>query len=136
MKYINKEEIKKVINKRKLNSFEEDILNELQEEIESLLQEKLKEKKNKLRIIKNDQNKEHIPVKELWSEEEIKNLPDWIQQDIDNAYFIGKSRKVIQISNGKCTLIWRNGLFSLPGTFVCWSKSCPKPWGTGRMGSN
>jgi DNA modification methylase len=101
VKYIDTEAIKKAIKKRNLEDFEEDILSQLQEEIELLLQEKLKEKKNKLRIIKNDQSKEHIPVKKLWSEEEIKKLPDWVRQDIDNAYFIGKSKKVIQISSGK-----------------------------------
>jgi len=101
MKLLNKAEIEKVIKKRKLEQFEEDILQELEEQLETLLQEKIKEKKNKLRVIKNDQNKEHIPVKELWSEEQISQLPDWIKEDIDNAYFVGKSKKVIQISNGK-----------------------------------
>jgi len=101
MKLLNKAEIEKVIKKRKLEQFEEDILQELEEQLETLLQEKIKEKKNKLRVIKNDQNKEHIPIKELWSEEQISELPDWIKEDIDNAYFVGKSKKVIQISNGK-----------------------------------
>jgi len=111
---LNKEELAAIIKKRKLEEFEEDIVKEIEEELQVLLQEKVKEKKNKLRIIKNDQNKEHIPVKELWSEEDIKKLPDWIKEDIDNAYFIGKSKKVIQISNGKKYHI-NNKLNDLPG---------------------
>jgi len=101
MKFINTTEIAKIIKKRKLEQFEQDILQELEKELETLLQDKIKEKKNKLRAIKNDQNKEHIPVKQLWSEEQISQLPDWIKEDINNAYFVGKSKKVIQISNGK-----------------------------------
>jgi len=101
MTVINIQEISKLIKKYQLEEFEKDILQALEEEIEILLQRKIKEKKNKLRIIKNDQNKERIPVKRLWLEEDIKKLPDWIQKDINNAYFVGKSKKIIQISNGK-----------------------------------
>jgi len=114
MNYINRKEIEQLIEKKKLDQFKEEILLELQEEVESFLQDKIKEKKNKLRIVKNDQNKEHIKVTELWSQEEISSLPDWIQEDIDNAYFIGKSKKVIQISNGKKYHI-SNKLNDLPG---------------------
>jgi len=98
---LNKENLSTVIRKKKLSIFEKDLIEELEEEIETLLQDKIKKKKNKLRVIKNDQNKEHIPVKELWGEEQISQLPDWIKEDIDNAYFVGKSKRVIQISNGK-----------------------------------
>ncbi len=101
MNLINKLEVKKLIKKRKLDQFEEDILQELEAQIKTLIQEKIKEKKNKFRVIKNDQNKEHIPVKQLWNKKQISQLPDWIKEDIDNAYFVGKSKKVIQISNGK-----------------------------------
>jgi len=62
MNYINRKEIEKLIEKKKLDQFKEEILLELQEEVESFLQDKIKEKKNKLRIVKNDQNKEHIKV--------------------------------------------------------------------------
>jgi len=101
MRLLNKNEIGKIIKKRKLEQFEEDILQELEEQLETILHEKIKGKKNKLRIIKNDENKEHIPVKKLWNENQIAELPNWIKEDIDNAYFVGKSKKVIQISNGK-----------------------------------
>lgn len=114
MKYINKQDLESLIEKKKLSQFKEEILSELEEEIEVLFQEKIKKKKNKLRIVKNDQNKEHIKVTELWSKEEISTLPDWVQSDIDNAYFIGKSKKVIQISNGKKYHI-NNKLNDLPG---------------------
>ena len=114
MNYINRKEIEKLIEKKKLDQFKEEVLLELEEEVESFLQDKIKEKKNKLRIVKNDQNKEHIKVTELWSQEEISSLPDWVQENIDNAYFIGKSKKVIQVSNGKKYHI-SNKLNDLPG---------------------
>lgn len=62
----------------------------------------------------NGRKSGYIRVKEVWSETQIARLPDWIRKDIDNAYFVGKSRKVIRVSNGKKFHI-DNKLNDLPG---------------------
>jgi len=43
----------------------------------------------------------YVPVKEVWSKRQIARLPEWIREDVDNAYFVDKARKVIRVSNGK-----------------------------------
>jgi len=91
----------KFIRKRKLEEFEKDIRVELEEVIKKTLDNKAKEIKNKKRIIANDNAKEHIPAIEIFTKAEIEKLPLWVIDNIDNAQVIGKSKKVIQISNNK-----------------------------------
>jgi len=98
---IDNTEFLKLIKKKKLEDFEEEIKSALESNLEKTLSEKVKEIKNKKRIISNDNLKDHIPAKDLFSETEIKNLPNWVQEDIDQAQVIGKSRNIIQVSNGK-----------------------------------
>ena len=98
---IDNTEFLKLIKKKKLEDFEEEIKSALESNLEKTLSEKVKEIKNKKRIISNDNLKDHIPAKDLFSETEIKNLPYWVQEDIDQAQVIGKSRNIIQVSNGK-----------------------------------
>jgi len=98
---IDNTEFLKLIKKKKLEDFEEEIKSALESNLEKTLSEKIKEIKNRRRIISNDNLKDHIPAKDLFSETEIKNLPNWVQEDIDQAQVIGKSRNIIQVSNGK-----------------------------------
>jgi len=98
---IDNTEFLKLIKKKKLEDFEEEIKSALESNLEKTLSEKIKEIKNRRRIISNDNLKDHIPAKDLFSETEIKNLPYWVQEDIDQAQVIGKSRNIIQVSNGK-----------------------------------
>jgi DNA modification methylase len=101
MKLLNKEYIQKVLKKRKLTEFEDEILQDLEEELKKIIDDKIKEKKNKLRIIKNDEKKEHIPAKDFLREEQIKKIPDWVKENLDKSYIIGKSGKVIQTPDGR-----------------------------------
>jgi DNA modification methylase len=101
MKLLNKEYIQKVLKKRKLTEFEDEILQDLEEELKKIIDDKIKEKKNKLRIIKNDEKKEQIPAKDFLREEQIKKIPDWVKKNLDKSYIIGKSGKVIQTPDGK-----------------------------------
>ena len=101
MKLLNKIYIQKILKKRKLTEFEDEILEDLEQELKKILDNKIKEKKNKIRILKNDAKKEHIPAKSVLSEEQIQKLPDWVKEELENSYIIGKSRKVIQTPNGR-----------------------------------
>ena len=99
MEIINNKKIKELLNKKNLSEFEDEVINDLEKEFGVLLNRKLKECKNKLRIIKNDDNKEHTKAKDYLTKEQILELPTWVKEDIDNAYLIGNSKQVIQISD-------------------------------------
>jgi DNA modification methylase len=42
-----------------------------------------------------------IKPKDVLTAEEIKKLPKWVKDDLENAKIVGKSQKVIEVSNGK-----------------------------------
>ncbi len=101
MTMINNKKILELIKKKGLDKFQDDILNELETATSEIIKNKLKEYSNKNRIVKNDNKKISFPAKEILNEVEIKKLPKWVREDIDNAMIIGESKNVIQISNGK-----------------------------------
>ncbi len=101
MTMIDKKKITEILKKKKLEKFQDDFLIEIEKEAQNLLKEKIKQYKNKNRIVKNDEKKEHFLAKEILSKEQIKKLPSWVKEDLENAIIIGKSKSVIQTSNGK-----------------------------------
>ena len=114
MKIINKIELLELIRKKKLEGYKDEILEELSEVTSKALEKKIKEIKNKNRIIKNDLTKEHLSAKKTLTKEQISSLPKWVIDDIDNAQIIGKSKQVIKTSDGKKYHI-KNPLNDLPG---------------------
>ncbi len=94
---INK--LKHLIKKKNLNDFEDEILLSIWKDAELLLNRKLKEYKNKLRIIHNDEKKEHKKALNVLTDEQVQNLPTWVKNDIKNAYIVGASENVIQTSD-------------------------------------
>ena len=98
---IDKDYFYELIKKKNLENHQEEIINELEQVIKKSFDEKVKEIRNIKRIVANDKLKKHFYVKDVLSNQDIKKLPTWIKIDIDNAKVIGKSKKVIQISNGK-----------------------------------
>jgi len=98
---IDNKKILELIKKKGLDKFQDDILNELKTSISEIIKNKLKEYSNKNRIVKNDNKKISFPAKEILNADEVKKLPKWVKDDIDNAMIIGESKNVIQISNGK-----------------------------------
>jgi len=101
MTMIDNKKILELIKKKGLDKFQDDILNDLEISTSEFIKNKLKEYSNKNRIVKNDNKKISFPAKEILSEVEIKKLPKWVRDDIDNAMIIGESKNVIQTSNGK-----------------------------------
>lgn len=114
MELIDKSELNKLISKKKLEKFQDDLEVEIQEAVEATVNEKLKQYANKNRVIKNDDQKEHISAKKVLSKEQIAKLPKWVREDIDNASIVGNSKQVIQVSNGRKYHLL-NRLNDLPG---------------------
>lgn len=98
---IDSRELKELLKKKKMEGYEVEIGDELDSVIKKTLSDKIREIKNKKRIIANDNAKEHELAKDVFSEEEISSFPRWIRDNIDDAQVIGGSKNVIQIKNGK-----------------------------------
>ncbi len=114
MKIIDKKKILDIIQKKNLGDFKKEILEEMDSESIKILQDKIKKIRNKKRIIDNDKLKEHELAKDVLSKEDIKLLPRWVRDDIENAQVIGKSKNVLKVSNGRKYHI-KNNLNDLSG---------------------
>lgn len=101
MSIININELDVFLAKHKINNHKDEISSLLELSINKILKDKLKELKNKNRIVINDNAKEHAPAKNIFNEKEILTFPSCVQADISNATVIGKSLNVIQLSNGR-----------------------------------
>ena len=101
MNLINKTELDKIIHKKQLEKYSDEIFNELVNIANNGLENKIKELKNKERIDKNNDNKPRIKANEYLSKIEIESLPKWVKNDIDNAFIVGSSKQIIQLKNGK-----------------------------------
>mgnify|MGYP000072944641 CR=1 FL=1 len=98
---LNKKELLKIIKNKKLEDYSEEIINQLSLVIEKTLNEKIKEIKNKKRVLNNDNAKQHLPATKVFDTSEIAGFPSWIKNDIDNVQVVGKSKKVLQTKEGK-----------------------------------
>ncbi len=98
---INDDKVLELIKKKNLEKFQEDIINEINSSVSELVKEKIKKYSNKNRIVKNDTSKEHFPALSVLTKSQIQKLPTWVRKDIKNAVIIGKTKNVIQTSNGK-----------------------------------
>ena len=75
MNLINKTELDKIIHKKQLEKYSDEIFNELVNIANNGLENKIKELKNKERIDKNNDNKPRIKANEYLSKIEIESLP-------------------------------------------------------------
>ena len=98
--YIDKNFITKLLKKKNIENCDE-ILDEIEMLVKNNVATKIKEYKNKNRIIKNDETKTKYRAIDVLSKERIKTLPSWVKDDIDNAYVLGESKNVIITSDGK-----------------------------------
>ncbi len=98
---INKKELLKILKNKKLDSYSEEILSQLSLVVKKTLNEKIKEIKNKKRVIANDYAKQHIPATKVFSDADIETFPSWVRNDIQNTQIVGRSLKVLQTSDGR-----------------------------------
>jgi DNA modification methylase len=105
--------IERRLKKSGFDNGDASILHELDQIFQNYISNKSKEIRNKQRLELIDNKKEKKVAKELLSKEDIKKLPDWIKGNIDKAYVIGRSKKVISLNGKKFHL--DNPLNDLPG---------------------
>ena len=98
---IDKKELIKILEKKNLGKYSDELTDDLTLIVKKALDSKIKEIKNKQRIIKNDNAKVRFNAKEILSSEALESLPSWVKDHIETAKIVGKSKKIIQISNGK-----------------------------------
>ncbi len=99
MTIINKNELKKLIEKKWLSKYEEKIISEIEKLSDENISRILKDYKNKERIVKNDNLKEHELAKIALTQSQIDKLPSWVKENIDDAVVIWNSKKVIQVKD-------------------------------------
>ncbi len=84
---INNKTVQDFLKSKNLEDFSEEIISELEVNIKKILNEKIKEIKNKKRVIANDNTKEHKVATEVLSKSDIKALPTWVKNKIDDLNF-------------------------------------------------
>ncbi|WP_299548759.1 DNA methyltransferase [uncultured Helicobacter sp.] len=98
--YIDEKFITNLLKKKNIENCNE-ILNEIEKSVKDVVATKIKEYQNKNRIKKNDETKIKYRAIEILSKEQIKTLPSWVKDDIENAYVLGESKNVVITSDGK-----------------------------------
>ena len=78
-----------------------DITAGILKELEVKANEQAKIKKNKNRIVVNDNAKDHVNAESVLSDDEISELPTWVVKQIKDSFIIGKSGSVIQVPDGR-----------------------------------
>lgn len=101
MKFLNEEELKKVIEKKKLSSYSDEILNQLNEVIKQNLNLILKSYKNKEKLAKSNSEKDSIPFLDAYPDYNLSQLPSWVRENINEAIVVGSSKKVVKINDGR-----------------------------------
>ena len=82
-----------------LNS--EEVADQLVEFLSEEVQNRVKRAKNAARIAKNDELKDTIPARDALNDSQIKSLPRWVREVLDEARVVGKSGQVIQAPSGR-----------------------------------
>ena len=98
---LDKKKLLKIIKKNNLENYSEEMISQLSIVIEKTLNDKIKEIRNKKRIIANDNAKQHLPATNVFNASEISHFPSWIKKDIENVQVVGKSKKVLQTKDGR-----------------------------------
>lgn len=101
MKTLDIKKVEALIDKKKLSKFHDEIINDIEISVNSLIDERIKKFKNKNRIVSNDNIKEHWKAKDVLNKQQISSLPNWVKDDMQNAFIVGKSKNVVQVKNGK-----------------------------------
>ena len=98
---LNKSSLEKVLLKKGIQQDFEEIIESTEKYLKTLIEDKRKQQKNKKRIEDNDNKKESLPLLTEISHSQLKDLPSWVIENADDAVVIGKSRKVVQVPDGR-----------------------------------
>jgi len=101
MGILNKKKIKDNIKQKKLDSYQEEIIKELDKIVNDKFNRIIKKYRNKIRLNKIDEKKEHIKFVDYYKGIDVETLPSWIIDDLENVKVVGKSKKVLKDSGGR-----------------------------------
>lgn len=79
----------------------DELLDDLEHGLSLVVDAKVRQERNKKRISKNDADKVWSEATAVLSEGQIKSLPTWVRDQIDECKVIGSSKKVVQTPDGK-----------------------------------
>ena len=94
----NKSKISELIEKKWLECYSEELIEEIETAFSDTLSQKLKKYKNMNRLRKIDEKKDHSNLEDFFTDEEIDSLPSWVKKEKDTAQVIWKSWNVIQVT--------------------------------------
>jgi DNA modification methylase len=111
--FFNIEAIESYLQKKGISP-DSALIDDLINTFSSFVETKIRQEKNKERIVKNDANKDSIPAKQALTTKQIESLPNWVKSQIGTAKVIGTSGQVVQVKDGRKYHIG-NPLNDLPG---------------------
>lgn len=76
-------------------------LDQVKDSIDELLGQIRKEARNRQRLTKIDADKDTAPAVSALGESDIERLPRWVRDRIDTAVVVGRSQKVVRVSDGR-----------------------------------
>lgn len=98
---IDNSKVLALLKKHKLEIEYESFVSEIDKEFSKLLKDKIDSIKKANRIMLNDSNKEAYPIRDVLSLVEVEDLPSWVRDGLTSAKVIGKSKNIIQLSDGR-----------------------------------
>ena len=98
---IDKNKVMALLKKHKLENEYESIIAEIDRDFNKVLRDKIDSLKKAKRIKLNDSNKETFRIQDVLNLEDIEKLPTWVKEGLSFAKIIGKSKNIIQLSDGR-----------------------------------
>lgn len=100
MNIFDKEKLKELLNKKRIDDHEE-LLIKIENLIINLIKDHKKKIFNKKRMIKINDSEKKYSVASTLTKQQIKTLPKWIKKDIKNFHIIGNTKKTLLSKSGK-----------------------------------
>lgn len=97
---INIKALKTLLKKKKVDA-DDSLIEEILVNFGTVVETKIRQERNKARVIKNDSVKGQQPATDVLSNDQIARLPPWVRDQLDTAAIIGSSQKVIQTADGR-----------------------------------
>lgn len=101
MDLINKTELEDFIKKKNLSKYYDEILDHITKEVKQNLNTLVKNYRNKERIASNDLLKDKLPFYDVYPDYDLSKLPYWVRENINEAFIVGSSKKVVQVPDGR-----------------------------------
>lgn len=97
---INLDQLRTYFTQKKLD-LDDKSLEELVKTFDAAVESKIRQTRNKHRLVRIDESKTRVAAAEVLSENEIARLPSWVSSHLEDAFIVGSSRQVIQVPDGR-----------------------------------